>query len=195
MNKHKDSTCAMFWCIHPPTRTPLHRIPIAHSTPPQMTHENAQHMNYDRCVSICWVPLEQRLQGELLQQTARCCLPNNMRPSWSANKTARIAQPSPRNAKTAKSTCATDTDAYAKQKACVKGGAAARVGRASGSAAAGGRPAPHCVSVHSCHKGSLTSSTSELAANQSASALRSSWTSWCQTLDATTSSLACTQTS
>ena len=124
----------MFWCIHPPTRTPLHRIPIAHSTPPQMTHENAQHMNYDRCVSICWVPLEQRLQGELLQQTARCCLPNNMRPSWSANKTARIAQPSPRNAKTAKSTCATDTDAYAKKKKPVS--------KEERPPASGGRPAP-----------------------------------------------------
>ena len=28
------------------------------------------------------------------KQTARCCLPNNIRPSWSAHQTARIAQPS-----------------------------------------------------------------------------------------------------
>ena len=81
------------------------------------------------------------------KQTAPFCLPNNMRPSWSAHKTARIAQPSPGNAKTPKSTCATVTDAYAKKKSLCEGrsdetGAAARVGRSSGSAAAGGRPAP-----------------------------------------------------
>ena len=73
-------------------------------------------------------------------------------------------------------------------------GAAARVGRASGSAAAGGRPAPNNVSAHCSHRGAVTSTTSAFAASQSASALRSSYTSWCQTLDATTSSLACTQT-
>ena len=80
------------------------------------------------------------------KQTAPCCLPNNIRPSWSAHKTARIAQPSPGNAKTPKSTCATDTDAYAKtnlsESPSEATGAAARVGRSAGSAAAGGRPAP-----------------------------------------------------
>ena len=71
---------------------------------------------------------------------------NNIRPSCSAQKTARIAQPSPRNAKTPKSTCATDTVAYANKSLCEsrseETGRAARVGRSSGSAAAGGRPAP-----------------------------------------------------
>ena len=80
------------------------------------------------------------------KQTALCCVLNNIRPSCSAQKTARIAQPSPRNAKTPKSSRATDTDAYAKESLCEsrsdETGVAARVGRSSGSAAAGGRPAP-----------------------------------------------------
>ena len=54
-----------------------------------------------------------------------------------------LLSPAPRNAKTAKSTRATDTDAYAKQSLCEsrsdETAAAARVGRASGSAAAGVR--------------------------------------------------------
>ena len=49
------------------------------------------------------------------KQTACCCVPNNIRPSWCAQKIARIAQPSPRNAKATKSSCATDTDSYAKK--------------------------------------------------------------------------------
>ena len=134
MNKHKRQHMRNV-LVHPPTtRTPLHRIPIAHSTPSHMTHENAQHMKHDRCVSICSVPLQQRLQTLLLQQTARCCLPNNMRPSWSAHQFARIAQPDPRNAQTAKSTCATDTDAYAKKKKPVS--------KEERPPTKGGRPAP-----------------------------------------------------
>ena len=57
-----------------------------------------------------------------------------------------LLSPAPRNAKTAKSICATDTDAYAKKSLSESPsdatGAAARVGRSCGSAGAGGRPAP-----------------------------------------------------
>ena len=131
------------------------------------------------------------------KQSARCCLPNNIRPSPSAHKTARIAQPCPAQRETPLCHLRHYTDAYDQKKPVRKplrrnrGGRPRRAGVRLRCSA---RPAPPCVSAHSCHKGSRTSSTSELAASQSASALRSSWTSWCQTLDATTSSLACTQT-
>ena len=80
------------------------------------------------------------------KQTGRCCLANDIRPNWSAQKTARIAQPFRRNAKTPQSTCVTDTVACANNSLCesrpAETGRAARVGRSSGSAATGGRPAP-----------------------------------------------------
>ena len=80
------------------------------------------------------------------KQTARCRLPNDIRPNWSAQTSARIAQPFRRNAKTPKSTCATDTLACANKSLCEsraeETGRPARVGRSSGSAATAGRPAP-----------------------------------------------------
>ena len=152
-------------------------FPLPTPPQPQMTNENAQHMCHDRCFSIFSLLHKQALRGEQLQ--ANCAmLPAQQHSSeMERPQNFRIAYPSPRNAKRPLGTSATVTDAYSKKRLCERRceetGAAARVGRASGSAAAGGRPAPPCVSAHCCHKGSLTFSTSELAASQSASQWRS----------------------
>ena len=178
--------------VHPPTK----HNPFA--SQPQMTNEDAQHMNHDRCFYILSLLLTQPLRIEPLDANCDLLHAQQHSPQLSAQKNyTRTAQPcAPRNAKTPKAH-ATLMPTLMLKITCAKAFPTkpdGRPRRAGVRLRRCGRPAPPCVSSHSCHKGSLTSNTSVLAASQSASSLRSSWTSWCQTFDATTSILACTQT-
>ena len=115
-------------------------------TPPQphITNQTAQHMCHDRCFCTFCLLHKHACKLNRFKETARCCLPNNSRLWRRAHKTGRIAHPWPTQCekKTLKHMrhC---TDACVKKSKCEKSsdevGAAARVGRASGSAAAGVR--------------------------------------------------------
>ena len=108
-----------------------------------MMNENAQNMRHDRCFFIISFLLKQHLRAEPLQ--AKCgravARPTTFEQAGAHTKLHALVSFAPRKAKSAKSSRATKTDAYAKQSLCVsrsnETGAAGHVGRPSGSAAAG----------------------------------------------------------
>ena len=131
---------------HPPTMhnpSPPHaRCSLHHNPTSRMKMRSTCAMIDASALFLCFSSNPCKLHR--FKETARCCLPNNIRLWRRAHKTGRIAQPCPaQREKKTQSTCATDTDACAKKSQCEKSsdevGAAARVGRASGSAAAGVR--------------------------------------------------------
>ena len=112
-------------------------------TPPQphMTNENAQHMCHENCCCIFFASQTTAASSNAPSKLRAVACPTTLTQTGAHKKLDALLSPAPRNAQIPKSTCATDTDAYAEKNLCenrvYETGAAARVRRASGSAATG----------------------------------------------------------
>ena len=152
-------------------------FPLPTPPQPQMTNEKAQHMCHDRCFSFFSLLHKHPLPaGPLQRNCAIAACPTTFAREeahdWSALLSPPHATRKPLQAQ-AQATDANSEHTVQKPLLCKKSCARVERRRPAPLKLAGRRPAPPCVSAHCCHNGSLTSTTSALAASQAESHWRS----------------------